>query len=103
MEQKLEDIDLEDILTRAITVYNKSYNFYTLSKKNMNERKKLKKLRLLGLFPMVGTLIKNYQTVHDLSYNNYLDTIFNQKHTKKDIEKIKEKKFTFDLYFCRGY
>jgi hypothetical protein len=107
MEQKLEDIDLEDILTRAITVYNKSYNFYTLSKKNMNERKKLKKLRLLGLFPMVGTLIKNYQTVHDLSYNNYLDTIFNQKHTKKDIEMdkrniellFKDIKTVYDEYF----
>ena len=79
MEQNKDTIDLEDILLRALNIYNKSYDFYSISKKNIGRRKKLKQLRLLKLFPSIGKIIKNRDIVNSLSNEDYLKNIFYEK------------------------
>lgn len=106
MEQNKDTIDLEDILLRALNIYNKSYDFYSISKKNIGRRKKLKQLRLLKLFPSIGKIIKNRDIVNSLSNDDYLKNIFYEKNEddnkldKRNVELlIKDIQNVYNEYF----
>ena len=108
MNTQDSSIDLKDVFKRAMDTYNKSHEFYTICKKNISYRKKIRLLRLLHLFPMIPQTIKNYNTVQDTSYKDYIDDIIDKDNNteenynidKRNVEcLLKDMKIVYDEYF----
>ena len=107
MTDSQKNIDFKDIVNRAIQVYKRAFSFYTISTKHMSKRQKLKRLRLLNLFPNVNQVIKNYNNIHELTYEEYLHSLFNKRNHKqrykkdnKNIERLnKDVQLIYNTYF----
>ena len=94
MISTVNNIDLKDILDRSIAIFNKSYQFYTISnKKNIGRRSKLRTLHLLQLFPNIQQTLKGYNTIKNTNYNDFITRIINndsKESHEKDTENLQK-------------
>ena len=81
-----------DIIERGTNILNKSFEFYTISKKNIGYRKKIRLLRLVNLFPQINKTIKAYNNIQSTSYKDFMSSIIKKK------DDVSNKNYTTDKH-----
>ena len=81
-----------DIIERGTNILNKSFEFYTISKKNIGYRKKIRLLRLVNLFPQINKTIKAYNNIQSTSYKDFMSSIIKKK------DDVSKKNYTTDKH-----
>ena len=103
MSSDITDFNINDIIFRGINIINKSKTFLDIVKdKNMSERKKLRLLRLLNMFPNFAEMLKVYKNIEYIDTKTYIENVINNikdTHLKEDykyLEKYKGEEYTFN-------
>ena len=106
MSSDITEFNLKDILFRSINIITKSKSFLDISKnKHMSDRKKLRLLRLLNMFPNFADMLKIYKNVQNIDsklyIENMIDTIKEQESKGKYtlFEQVAGKEYSFEYFF----
>lgn len=90
MSSEITVFNLNDILSRTIHIIDKSKSFMNIANnKNISERKKIRLLRLLNMFPSFSEMLNVYKNIEHIDNKAYVKNFINnlKKYEKMDIYK----------------
>ena len=105
MSSDITEFNLNDIILRSINIFTKSKTFLDIAKnKHISERKKLRLLRLLNMFPNFADMLKIYKIVQNIDSKSYIenmvDTIKKQESKEKYtfFQEHEGKEYSFEYF-----
>ena len=87
MPSDIEEFNINDIVFRGMRIINKSKTFLDISlDKTISERKKLRLLRLLNMFPNFAEMLKVYKNIVRIDIKDYVQNVINNLNTDAYVE-----------------
>ena len=82
MPADIDEFNINDIVFRGMRIINKSKTFLDISlDKTISERKKLRLLRLLNMFPNFAEMLKVYKNIINIDIKDYVKNVITNLNT----------------------